>query len=86
VNVPPTGTAGVAFQVTWADPALPAGHVEDVLVLEPGAPDYVPWTTSSASSAMYTPGVQGNYFFRGRLRAPSGAASFYSRPAMIRVF
>lgn len=86
VTVPATGTAGVAFPVTWADPALPAGHVEDVLVQEPGAPDFVPWITSSASSAMYTPTVPGNYFFRGRLRNTSGNASFYSRPSMIRVF
>lgn len=86
VTVPPAGNVGVPFQVTWADPAVPAGHVEDLLILVPGAPDYVPWMSSSASSASYTPTTPGNYSFRGRLRnTTTGQASFDSRPSTIRV-
>lgn len=84
VSVPPTAPVGQPFNVIWSLSGVPAGLVEDVIVLTPGAPDYVPFITSSASSAQYTPSGPGFYLFRARLRNPStGAASFYSRPVQV---
>lgn len=86
VGVPASASVNVPFQVTWANPGVPAGLVEDVIVLTPGAVGYVPFTTSSANSAPYTATTPGSYLFRARLRNPvSGAASFYSRPALVNV-
>ncbi len=90
VNVPVTlpagGNVGVGFPVTWATQALPAGMVEDVQVQVPGSNVFVPWTTSSATSAPYTPQTPGLYAFSARLRNPvNGAATLFSRQAVINV-
>lgn len=85
-TAPGSGSVGVAFTVTWAIPAVPAGFIEDVQVWVPGTPDYVPLISTSASSGPYTPTVPGLYRFRARLRnIASGKSSFYSRPAVVTV-
>ena len=87
VVLPSTGSVGTPFNVTWANPALPAGNVEDVIVQVPGAGTYVPFVTgSTASSGQYTPTAPGDYLFRARLRNPTtNKACVYSRPAKITV-
>jgi len=86
LNAPSTGTVGVAFVLTWAVPAVPAGFVEDVEVWTPGGPGYVAWTSSTASSGPYTPTVSGLHRFRARLRqVATGKASFFSRPTTVTV-
>ncbi len=84
VRLPSSGNVGIAFPVTWASQALPAGLVEDVLIQVPGSSTFVPWTTSGATSAPFTPSAPGSYSFRARLRNPAnGGSSFYSTPAVI---
>jgi streptogramin lyase len=85
-NAPSTGSVGVAFTVTWAIPALPAGFIEDVEVQTPGSPGYVALTSSTASSGPYTPTTPGLHRFRARLRnIASGKSSFFSRPTAVLV-
>jgi plastocyanin len=86
ISAPTTGQVGVPFQIVWASPSMPAGFVEDITVLTPGAPGYVLIGSSTSSSAPYTPAVPGPYLFRGRLRNPAtGAACTYSRPTLVTV-
>ena len=83
---PSTGTVGVAFTLTWAVPSVPAGFVEDIEVWEPGAPGFVAWASTTASSGPYTPTVAGLHRFRARLRDPAtGKSSLFSRPTAVTV-
>jgi virginiamycin B lyase len=86
VVIPTNGSVGVPFEVLWAEPAMPAGLVEDVIVQTPGSGTFTPWITSSAVSDFYTPTTPGAYVFRARLRDPgTGNATFYSRPVTVDV-
>lgn len=85
VYLPPSGTVGSKFRVTWSMLAQ-LGIVYDVEVKEPGAAGFVPWTTTANTGRNYTPLVPGTYQFRSRVRNPvTGLRTFYSIPASIQV-
>ncbi|HUR28987.1 MAG TPA: hypothetical protein VM509_12430, partial [Planctomycetota bacterium] len=86
VVAPLTGNVGVQFQLQWANPSVPGGYIEDIVVQTPGSQVYVPVTSSIANGGPYTPTVPGQYLFRGRLRNLStGAACTFSRPTLVTV-
>ncbi|HTF87817.1 MAG TPA: hypothetical protein VK843_05365 [Planctomycetota bacterium] len=81
---PAQGFVGFVFQISWAFPAMPAGFIEDLIVLTPGASSYVPWMSSTSAAANYLPTVPGTYQFRARMRnIATGRFCAYSRPAVV---
>lgn len=78
---PTSGTASVAFTLTWATAAPTGARVFDVQVKRPGATAYTSWRTATTNtSGTFTPDAgAGTYSFRARVRdSVTGAASGYS--------
>jgi uncharacterized repeat protein (TIGR01451 family) len=65
---PPTAPVNLPFTVSWATQALPAGTVEDVQVMAPGAGWVMFQHGTIALNAPYMPPKAGTYKFRARLR------------------
>jgi plastocyanin len=85
--LPGSGSPTTQFQIVWAVGAPPAGYVFDVQIRRPNQ-SWVPWRTGVTSlQDVFTPdGGTGNYQFQARLRnTANGAASGYSRAAIVRV-
>lgn len=92
VNVPVGRTPafaplGTAFTIKWAQKAAEPGYVYDVQIRRPGNASFQSFKTGvTKAKTTFTPNVQGNYSFRGRVRSQgTGQASGYSSPTSIDV-
>jgi virginiamycin B lyase len=84
VELPPAGTVGVPFRVTWAIARGRPGLVFDVQVRTPGATGFANWTTGPALGADYTALAAGPHEFRARVRdGVTGQATLFSLPARV---
>lgn len=80
VELPDEAAQGEGLTVRWAAGPVPAGFVVDVQIRRPGDAGFSAWVDGTrARQRTFTPGEEGRYAFRARLRkASDGSASGWS--------